>query len=62
MWDWPSLPQSVVDFAAGVGDVAFGSTIGLLSATSGGEVRQALGIDGGITESGAYKAASELVY
>jgi hypothetical protein len=36
--------------------MAYGGTIGLLAVMSGDEARQALGIDGGITESNAYTA------
>ncbi|MDP1696694.1 MAG: RHS repeat-associated core domain-containing protein [Xanthomonadaceae bacterium] len=47
----PSLPQGVVDFSAGLGDALL---FGL-----GDELRNALGIDGGVDQcSGAYKAGA----
>lgn len=47
----------MVDFAAGFGDIAIGATLGLitLGAFNGADVRQSLGIDGGVTESDDYK-------
>ena len=47
----------MVDFAAGLGDIAIGATLGLitLGAFNGADARQSLGIDGGITESDDYK-------
>jgi len=40
LWDWPSLPQSVVDASAGIGDA--------LLFDQGARLRSLLGIDGGI--------------
>ncbi|MEO6022705.1 MAG: RHS repeat-associated core domain-containing protein [Burkholderiales bacterium] len=51
LFDMPSLPQPVVDIAAGLGD---GASFGLTSA-----IRDLAGIDGGVDEnSGLYTAAS----
>ena len=51
LFDLPSLPQPVVDIAAGLGD---GASFGLTSS-----IRDLAGIDGGVDEnSGLYTAAS----
>lgn len=52
------LPQPVVDFSAGLGDMAWGATFGLLSGTSAVEMREGMGIDGGVTTSTSYIVGS----
>ncbi|MBC7817688.1 MAG: hypothetical protein IAG10_12415, partial [Planctomycetaceae bacterium] len=52
------LPQPIVDLVAGIGDMAWGATIGLLSGTSGAEMRDGLGISGGVTASTSYVAGA----
>jgi hypothetical protein len=48
LWDWPSLPQSVVNASAGIGDA--------LLLNQGARLRQLLNINGGVdTCSGSYK-------
>jgi hypothetical protein len=56
LFDWPSLPQSIVDTSAGFGDgVSRVLTFGI---TSTSNVRAELGIDGGVnTCSADYKTA-----
>jgi RHS repeat-associated protein len=56
LFDWPSLPQSIVDTSAGFGDgVSRALTLGIISTSN---VRAALGIDGGVNMCSAdYKTA-----
>jgi hypothetical protein len=56
LWDWPSLPQSVVNASAGIGDAAISLvSLGLLNGQS---IRNALDINGGVnTCSSSYKGA-----
>ena len=52
LFDLPSLPQPVVDIAAGLGD---GASFGLTSA-----IRDLAGIDGGVDENSGFYTAEPL--
>jgi hypothetical protein len=57
------LPDWLVDFSGGLGDMAIAGTLGVVSVgnTSGPEMRSALGVDGGINTGSWSYTAGEVV-
>jgi hypothetical protein len=52
LWSWPSLPQGVVNTAAGIGDA--------ILFNQGARIRRALGIDGGVNSCSASYRGGQL--